>query len=373
MTDVTLRPAEAGPPSLQPVTVRRIVWFAVGLALFSLGLGAFFGSLILPLAIGGFLTYLLEPLVRYVERWLPRSLAVGAMVVGSVVTMTLVGIHLAPMVYRQILSLMQLVPTALNTALSSWIGGAESFVTNLGLIDEASAHDLFALPALASRIAGQLQSGMPNLWRTGSTLVGGLVNFVLIPVVTFFMLKERERLVAALVSIVPVDLRGPLGRLVARVDRALRAVIKGQAIVAATLTVLYVIGLSLTGIQASVAIGLVAGICRVIPYLDVIVGGALSAVALISGHASWGQVLSVAAVFAVVQTLDGVFITPSVIGERLGLHPLVVVLLVLAFGDWLGFWGVLLAIPVAAIVKVLVMAALPYYRASKAFGRPLDP
>lgn len=356
---------------LGPRKLRRlIVFIATSLVLVSV-VATIYGALLVPLITSAFLTYLLEPLVRIVERWLPRPLAVALMVLGSVLAIIIAGIKLAPLLYQELSLIVQQIPGALNTLMTSWLGVARKFISNLGVVDEVSLQNLFEVGPIVSRFANQLQAGVPNLWKAGASVAGGLLNMLLIPVLTFFFLKDRQRIAMALTSAVPLDLRTPLRRLLMKIDRTLRSVLKGQAIVAGLLGVLYVLGLSIVGVQSAVAIGVIAGICRVIPYMDVIVGGALSAIVLISNHASWGQLLSVALVFATVQAVDGILITPSVIGERIGLHPMVVVLSVIALGDWLGFWGVLLAVPVAAICKVVVEASFAYYRRSRTY-RPLE-
>ena len=143
-------------------------------------------------------------------------------------------------------------------------------------------------------------------------------------------------------------------------------------IVAAILAVLYVVGLSFIGLPQAVAIGVVAGICRMIPYLDVVVGGGLSLIVLLADFQGATQLLSVAIVFLVVQAIDGLLITPRVVGERVGLHPMVVITSVLAFANWFGFWGVLVALPVVAIVKALLVTARPFYLASQLYDPALE-
>ena len=168
-------------------------------------------------------------------------------------------------------------------------------------------------------------------------------------------------------KIVPVDLIRPVGVFRRRINRALQSVITGQAMVAASLALLYVIGLTVVGLQSAVAIGVVAGLCRLVPYLDVVVGAALSVIVIVSDFHGWGQVAAVALVFLIVQVIDGMYITPRIIGEKIGLHPAVVILSVFAFADWFGFWGVLMVIPVIAVGKVVLTTVLPYYRASRAY------
>jgi predicted PurR-regulated permease PerM len=188
------------------------------------------------------------------------------------------------------------------------------------------------------------------------------------PLFTFFFVKDQKRIVSFLIELTPVDLRYPVAALLKRISRTLHSVINGQILVAAILAVFYVIGFSLAGVHAGFAIGLVAGLCRLIPYLDIVVGGALCLIVMLANWQGFGQLFFVIGVFGVVQTLDGMLITPRIIGERLGVHPLVVIITVIGFADFWGFWGVLLAIPTIAVLKVVFLVLRPYYENSRAYG-----
>ncbi len=163
----------------------------------------------------------------------------------------------------------------------------------------------------------------------------------------------------------------PVKDVAVSVDHTLRNVIKGQITVAGILTLMYVIGFGLVnilfGFPSAIAIAIVAGVCRIVPYLDIFVGLVLSGIVITSNFQNWGQVIGVVGVIAVVQLIDGMYITPRVVGERVGLHPLIVILSVLAFADWFGFWGVLLAIPTVAVAKIVFMSLMPLYRSSQVF------
>ena len=366
-------PAPRAEEKLPPRQMRRFLRFnaaAVALILFA---GSVYFSLIVPILVAAFMTYLLLPLVEGLARHkVPRTLAVCAIVLGFVGVAIAVTVRVVPILYAQVLLLIQLIPTAIDTVMDSWLPHMESYVTDLGFMKAEEVHRLFSEFSVLERLESQIQAGVAQLWRTGTSLAGGMLYLVLIPTLTFFMLKDYKELSQGLKSLIPVDLVEPTGRMVHRINLTLRAVLKGQAIVAGILMVLYVIGLSIVGLTSSVAIGVVAGVCRIIPYFDVIVGGILSTVVLLSNFGGWGHVLSVVLVFLIVQAIDGAFITPAVVGDRVGLHPVVVILTVIAMADWLGFWGVLLAIPAAAIAKVLIESSIPYYRASRAFLPPKD-
>lgn len=351
---------------------RLLGFFAVAAAVV-FGFAVVYESLLLPVSISAFLTYLLLPLVEGLERrGVRRSLAVSMLLVLSLLLIGLALIRLAPEVYRQVSAIIQLVPGAYSQVIDKWLPLAEKYVSDLGVVDAADVHAWFTGQSVLSRLNSQLAGGLHGLWQTGATVLGGVLNFVMIPLLTFFMLNDYEDVKWRLERMVPRDLLAPVTIILRKVSLTLRSVLKGQVIVAAILAVLYVVGLSFIGLPQAVAIGVVAGICRMIPYLDVVVGGGLSLIVLLADFQGATQLLSVAIVFLVVQAIDGLLITPRVVGERVGLHPMVVITSVLAFANWFGFWGVLVALPVVAIVKALLVTARPFYLASQLYDPALE-
>ena len=351
-------------------SIRRLAWFAVVTVLVLVAAGVIYGTVLPPILISCFFTYLLLPLVSLLERKrVPRTLAIVILVIGTLGVIILSGVHLVPLLYQQLLNFFHLVPGAINTLSTRWLPAIEQYVVDLSVIDQAEIHSLLSPMSVVNHAANEIQGTLSGLWKTGSSVLGAVLYIVLIPLLTFFMLKDYEHLAAGLRTLVPPDLLLPVGHIRVRLDQTLKSVLKSQAIVAAILGLLYTIGLSVVGLPSGVAIGLISGVCRLIPYGDVMIGGSLCALVLVSYGTGLAQVAGVVGVFVVVQALDGAFITPTVIGERIGLHPVAIILSVLALGDWLGFWGILLAIPVAALVKVLFESLLPYYRASRAYQR----
>lgn len=325
-------------------------------------------SLLAPILVSMFLCYLFLPLVdRFERKNIPRPAAILLMMAGVAGLIAIVSIKFAPVIYFQAVELVKLIPKAFTTMTTIWIPIVEGYVVEWGLMNAGDADRFFANLNLLSRLESQLERGVGSIWRTGITLAGGLINIGLIPFFVFFLLKDYRRLADGLWSLVPKDLVPPARSATQRINFTLKSVLKGQATVAGILMVLYVIGLSIVGIQSAVIIGIVAGVCRIIPYLDVLVGAVLSTVVILSDFQGYGQVFGVVTVFLVVQAVDGAFITPQIIGDRVGLHPMAIIVSVIAFGNWLGFWGVLLAVPIVAIAKAFYVAIKPYYLASSMY------
>lgn len=325
--------------------------------------------ILVPLLISAFFAYILASTVDRLEMMgVSRPLAVLGIILISVSIIVLLITRIVPLLYGQMLFLVQLTPQVVDVLTENWFPLIQQTLVTWKLMTAEEFEAYITSANVIDELRAQLQAGIGSLWNTGTSVVGGVFNILLIPVITFFMLNELRSISSGLRRLVPVDLIAPTMLAMQRINSTLRSVIKGQAMVAGILAVLYVIGLSIVGLPSAIAIGVVAGMARMIPYFDIIVGAFLSTIVLISGDLGWGAVLGVVIVFLVVQSVDGMFITPRVIGERVGLHPAVVILSVVAFGVWFGFWGVLLAIPVIAIIKTLLLTSLPYYMQSRFYA-----
>ncbi len=331
-------------------------------------LGYFYYSIIGPIFFSVFLTYLLLPLVRLIRRIrVGASIAALSIIAVFLGLVVLASAYLLPTVYKQALILLQLLPTASESLFIDLFKFFKSSVLDLGFISEESFNAALKDFSLTKQVAEKAQQGLIQLWQTASGLPGKVVNLALVPIITFFMLRDYQSMVDGFSVVVPADLRPLMKRAVDKVDHTLKAVIKGQLTVAVILGLYYVIGLTLIGLPAALAIGVIAGVCRIIPYLDLIVGAVLSIVVLATHVWDWGQAIGVLALFLSAQAIDGMFITPRFIGQRVGLHPGIVIASVIAFGHLMGFWGILLAIPIVAIAKVFWNSVLPYYKASSFF------
>ena len=276
-----------------------------------------------------------------------------------------------PISYNKGLNILSMAPSAAAKVESYWIPLLQDFADGFGFDGVIDVQESFSEVNFVEEIRVRLQSGLVGLWATGTTVLGGVFNVALIPVITFFIIIERKNIGMGMRSYIPVDWVSSAEEVLSNVNNTLRNVIKGQLTVAGILTIMYIIGFGLVnmlfGFPSAISIAIIAGACRVVPYLDIIVGVVLSGVVITSDFQNWGQVIGVLGVISAIQIIDGTYITPRVIGQRVGLHPLIVILSVLAFADWFGFWGVLLAVPVVAVVKIILMALMPIYRSSKVF------
>jgi predicted PurR-regulated permease PerM len=196
------------------------------------------------------------------------------------------------------------------------------------------------------------------------------MNFVLVPVVTFYLLRDWDVLVAGVRKLLPPAIEPTVSDLAREIDEVLGAFIRGQFLVMLALGLIYTGGLLAIGLDLAFAIGMLAGILSIVPYLGTLVGVVAALVASTFQFQDFIHPALALAVFGVGQTLEGMVLTPKLVGDKVGLHPVAVIFAVLAGGQLFGFLGILLALPVAAALNVLLRFADAQYRSSHWFFVP---
>jgi predicted PurR-regulated permease PerM len=212
---------------------------------------------------------------------------------------------------------------------------------------------------VAGAVAGKLAQG-------GLAIFNLLALLFLTPVVTFYLLRDWERLVDALDGALPRDHAATIRKLAHESNAAIAGYVRGQALVCITLGTIYAVGLSLVGLKFGLVIGLIAGAISFIPFVGTFVGAVMAlGMALVQFPPDWMGVVKVAVVFVIGQMLEGNVLSPKLVGDRVGLHPVWIMFALLAGGALFGFVGVLIAVPVAAVVGVLVRHLIARYRDSQ--------
>jgi len=337
----------------------------------SLGIGllVFYKSLILVILVSTAFAYMLLPVVNWFEaKFRMNRILVILLVISFVIAVLVLGVvGLFPLIKTELVAIADMLPQLKRYIVFTWIPWFQTFFDRFEIADLLPLNKL-SEDFMATQV-GSPSAAIRNLLNQTPTLFGGVINVVLIPFLCFFLLKDIDGIKSFVRSLIPSDLYPSIQSALVEVDTILRAVLVRQLMVALILACLYMAGLSIVGIKYSIAIGAIAGICRVVPYLDVVVGVGLSMIVIVTDleSASFASLFGVAMVFIIVQSIDGMFITPKVIGQRVGLHPFVVIASMFAFSDWLGFLGVLLAIPTVAILKILFVRAIVSYKQSEFF------
>jgi predicted PurR-regulated permease PerM len=304
-----------------------------------------------PFLAAALLAYLGNPLVTRLTRLrLPRALAVVLVFLLFALLVATLLVFILPAFQHQIVEFAQRLPIYfdwLQRQALPWIEeltGAE-FVLDVAMLRET-------LQAHWQEMGGWLGAVATYAMQSGLHLAGWLVTLVLVPVVTFYLLLDWERLLPKLLALLPVSQQSRVRALAHETDAVLGSFLRGQLSVMLALATVYATGLWIVGLDLALPIGLLAGLLSFVPYLGLITGVTTAGIGAYIQFHDVQPLLWVLAVFGVGQLLDSLWFTPRFVGGRTGLHPVAVIFAILAGGQLFGFAGVLLALPVAAVLKV---------------------
>lgn len=324
------------------------------------------GPVLTPFVIAAGLAYIGDPLVDRMQR-LRLSRTAAVLVVFAVLTLGfgLLVLLLFPVLEQQIRVLISNLPRY-----GEWLHARIAPLFNAVLPDgrQFDAASFKALIAEHWQSAGGVASDLfLRAFSSGTALLALVANLVLIPVITFYMLRDWDHLIAWIQALLPRRVLGDVDVLARETDEVLGQFIRGQLLVMAALGLVYTLGLWFAGLDLALLIGLGAGLVSFVPYLGVIVGVLAAGVAMLVQTGDPWQLLWVAAVFGTGQALESAVLQPLLVGDRIGLHPVAVIFAILAGGQLFGFVGVLLALPAAAAIAVLVRYAGHRWKASRAY------
>ncbi|HEY0818849.1 MAG TPA: AI-2E family transporter [Rhizobacter sp.] len=319
-----------------------------------------------PFLFAGILAYILEPAVeKLVKRKLPRVLAVTLVEVAAFIIILSVLLLIVPIVSKELPLLREQLPLLadkLNQTVSPWLAQYGIAVA----LDVASIK-AFIVKYLGANIEDGLTTLLSSARIGGSFLLALIGNAVLIPAVLFYLLMDWPRLVERIDGLVPPRRRASVRSFMRESDEMLGQYLRGQLLVMVILAVFYSVGLALFGFDLAVPVGVFTGLAVFIPYLGFGLGMLLALIAGVLQFASWYGVVAVAVVYGLGQVIESFFLTPRLVGERIGINPLTVIFALLAFGHLAGFVGVLLALPVCAVLVVAGKRVLAWYLASKLY------
>lgn len=347
---------------------RRWLWFWIAVA--AALLIYLLKPILAPFLAGALLAYLGDPVADRLESWrVPRTAAVVIVFVGLTLLVAGVLLLVLPLVGRQIDYLREQLPGVVawiqSTALP-YLGAKLGIGTGQAATDKIRDLLSSSLSSTGDVVAGVLAQAS----RSGLALFGWLANIALVPVVTFYLLRDWDRLMSRLRDLLPRPVEPTVTRLAKDCDEVLGAFFRGQLLVMICLGAVYALGLWLVGLKLAFLIGLLAGLASVVPYLGFALGLIAATAAGFFQFHDWHHMLLVWAVFLVGQAAEGTVLTPILVGDRIGLHPVAVIFAVLAGGQLFGFSGVLLALPIAAVLASLLRHAGRAYRNSALYGAP---
>jgi predicted PurR-regulated permease PerM len=319
-----------------------------------------------PFLIGAVLAYALHPAVeRLAARRVPRVVAVAIVEVVAIVLLLSVLLLIVPVLAKELPVLREQIPALadrINRGLSPWLA-------RLGV---EVALDVASIKAwVLTYLDANLEEGLKTLLSSarigGSILLALIGNAILVPVVLFYLLMDWPQLVARAQGLVPPRARGRFDAFFAECDHMLGQYLRGQLAVMLVLAVFYSVGLALFGFDLALPVGVFTGLAIAVPYVGFGLGLILALATGLLEFASWYPVIAVAVVYGIGQVVESLFLTPRLVGERIGMNPLMVIFALLAFGHLFGFVGVLIALPVSAVLVVAIARIRDAYLESSLF------
>jgi len=340
------------------------------LALLALWLVWLLGPILTPFVLGALLGWMGDPLADYLERrGRSRSVAVALVFALMSLIVVLALLVLVPLLERQVGTLLASLPEYQDWLLGTAVPWIEQR-TDLELMAWLEPDRLIEwLRSHWQQAGGVATTLFGYLSRSGFAMVAWVANIVLLPILTYYFLRDWDVLVEKVAALVPRDHIDTVSRLARESNDVLAAFLRGQFVVMVALGAIYAVGLQLVGLKLGILIGIIAGLISFIPYLGAATGVVMAVVAaLVQAKGLDLQLLAlVGVVFVVGQLLESYVLTPRIVGDRIGLHPMAVIFAVMAGGQLFGFLGMLIALPVAAVANVLLRFASERYRQSQLY------
>ncbi len=323
--------------------------------------------MLLPFVVGGVVAYFLDPVVERLGQWrVPRALGTALVLLGFILLVVLLLLLIVPLIQGQMIALIQALPSYIETLRERLMPLVIEWLKKL------SPHDVEKLQEAAGSYAGSaaLWAGqiVKKIVSEGFALFDVLTLLIITPVVAFYLLRDWPKVTKGVDSLVPRKHYSLFRQAFSEINKTLSGFLRGQALVCLALGIIYSVGLSLVGLKYGATVGIIAGVLSFIPYVG---SGFGLIVSMILAFVQFDDALSIGlvlAVFLVGQTLEGYVLTPKLVGDRVGLHPVWILFALFAGASLLGFVGVLIAVPVAAIFGVLIRLGLGHYKKSSLYA-----
>jgi len=312
-----------------------------------------------PFVASALLAYVGDPLADRLQKLrMPRTLAVVTVFLITFIFLALLILLVGPLIGAQIGALFDALPDIVRQVEQVWLPSIFDWLN----IDPGA--DLGVGPFLAKygeMFGSWSGKALVSVSKSGGVLAAAVFSLFLIPIVTFYMLRDWDSIVAHLGALVPESQRKTVDELARESDEVLGAFLRGQILVMIGLAMIYSLGLSLVGVKFAIAIGVVAGLVSFVPYLGFVFGIVLAGMTVALEPNPLWNLVGVVATFSIGQLIEGSVLTPKLVGDRIGLHPVIIIFAVAAGGQLFGFFGILLALPAAAVLSVVVRFAFHRY------------
>lgn len=339
----------------------QLRYWGIAAAIFVLCLWAL-GDVLLPFVIGGAIAYFLDPVADRLENLgLSRMAATAIITVVGILSFALMILMVVPALITQLIELVEVMPS-LFQQLRGFI--EQQFPS---LLDrESNSHQ--ALVSLGETLKSKTGDVLQSVAASVGSAINVVVLLVIVPVVAVYMLLDWDRMIARIGELLPRDHAPTIKRLAGEIDAVLASFVRGMGTVCLILGTYYAVALMAVGLQFGLIVGFIAGLVTFIPYLGALIGGTLAiGLALFQFWGDWAYIGLVAGIFALGQVAEGNFLTPKLVGNSVGLHPVWLLLALSVFGALFGFVGMLVAVPVAAALGVIARFGTSVYLDSRLY------
>ena len=343
-----------------PVRAQFKYWGVTTVVLF--GALWFLSDILMPFLLGGAIAYFLDPVADRLQRLgLSRLLATVSITIGVVVAFIVLAFMVIPTLVQQAVTLFDITPRLVRDF-------QEFLTTQFPSLMDADSTLRKSLLALGDQVQNKGGQLLRSLLHSAASLINIALLLVVVPVVTFYLLYDWDRLVATLDDLLPRDHLPVVRALALEIDLTLASFVRGMGTVCFILGTYYALALMLVGLQFGLVVGFIAGLVTFIPYVGALVGGALAiGLGLFQFWGDWLSLGLVGAIFIVGQMIEGNYLTPKLVGLSVGLHPVWLLFALSVFGSLFGFAGMLVAVPVAAAIGVLARFSIGQYKLSRLY------
>lgn len=340
--------------------IRDLVLWWGGLAVLCLLLFYYVSDILLPFVVAVISAFFLDPAADKLEKaGLSRMVATAVITVSFFLFGALVLLIIGPLLYDQLASFVQKIPHYVNFVQDSVMPVFNKTLASFSpdTLEQAQS----SLGSVSTQVLQVLTGLLKSIWNSGVAVVNLLSLIFITPIVTFYILRDWDVMVAKANSLLPKKHAGTIRDLAGQIHTTLAGYIRGQTNVCLFLAVFYTIGLSLVGLEFALFVGIATGILSFIPYVGSLFGLLTSTLLAFFQFDDWYHVAIVAAIFIVGQVIEGSIVSPKFVGDKVGLHPVWIIFGMLAGGSLFGFVGILIAVPVTAVIGVLLRFAIKQY------------
>ena len=320
------------------------------------------GDQILPFVLGGAIAYFLDPVADRLERMgASRAVAVAIITLVALMIFAIMALLVIPTLVQQAVNLFNVAPQVFKNLQGFLTDRFPEIVDNESVLRQS----LQSVGETIQSKGGQL---LESVLTSAASVINVVVLLVIVPVVAFYLLYDWDRMVAEVDTLLPRDHAPVIRRLAREIDATLASFIRGMGTVCVILGTYYAVALMAVGLQFGLVVGAIAGLITFIPYVGALVGGALAiGLALFQFWGDWLSIGLVAGIFMLGQVIEGNILTPKLVGDSVGLHPVWLIFALSVFGALFGFVGMLVAVPVAAAIGVLARFAISQYKDSRLY------